>query len=95
MNANRREWLTKTVLLAQHTAPGRVAVGLRQKALLQRFLIATTASRVFPQPVNISVNPCYPRENDPELSAYQPLISGQKLIRVYSCSFAVKKTASN
>jgi hypothetical protein len=27
-----------------------LAVGLRQKALPQRFLIATMASRVFPQP---------------------------------------------
>jgi hypothetical protein len=30
---------------------------LRQKALLQRFLIATTAYSCFPQPANISVNP--------------------------------------
>jgi hypothetical protein len=30
-----------------------LAVGLRQKALLQRFLVATTANRVFPQPIHI------------------------------------------
>jgi hypothetical protein len=34
-----------------------LAVGLRQKALRQRFLIATTASRVFQQPTNIRANP--------------------------------------
>jgi hypothetical protein len=30
---------------------GRVAVGLRQKALPRRFLLATTANRVFQQPI--------------------------------------------
>jgi len=35
------------MLLAQHTANGHVAVGLRQKALLLRFLIATTAQQSF------------------------------------------------
>jgi hypothetical protein len=40
-----------------------LAIGLRQKALLQRFLIATTASRVFAQPANLRANPCYPRKN--------------------------------
>jgi hypothetical protein len=35
------------MLLAQHTARGRVAVGLRQEALSQRFLIATTAQQSF------------------------------------------------
>jgi hypothetical protein len=40
---------------AQHTAQAVLAVGLRQKALRQRFLIATTASRVFPQPIHIRV----------------------------------------
>jgi hypothetical protein len=39
-----------------------LAVGSRQKALLQRFLIATTAHSCFPQPANISGNPRYPRE---------------------------------
>jgi hypothetical protein len=39
-----------------------LAVGLRQKALPQCFLIATTASRVFQQRTNISGNPRYPRE---------------------------------
>jgi hypothetical protein len=39
-----------------------LAVGLRQKALPQRFLIATTANSCFPQPANISVNPRYPWE---------------------------------
>jgi len=40
------------VRLAQHTAEAVLAVGLRQKALRPRFLIATTASRVFPQPIS-------------------------------------------
>jgi hypothetical protein len=35
------------VLLAQHTAQSRVAVGLRQKARLKRFLFATTAQQSF------------------------------------------------
>jgi len=35
---------------------------LRQKALKQRFLIATTAYSYFPQPIHISGNPRYPRE---------------------------------
>jgi hypothetical protein len=39
------------------------AVGLRQKALRQRFLIATTAYSCFPQPVDIRDHPRYPREN--------------------------------
>ncbi len=40
--------MRKTVLLAQHTALAVLAVGLRQKALLQRFLLTNaTASRVF------------------------------------------------
>jgi hypothetical protein len=39
-----------------------LAVGLRQKALQQRFLIATTAYRRFPQPIHISGNPRDPRE---------------------------------
>jgi hypothetical protein len=48
---------------AARTRPEAVlAVGLRQKALQQRFLIATTASRVFQQPSNTSGNPWYPRE---------------------------------
>jgi hypothetical protein len=43
-------WLLKTVL--RSTRPQAVlAVGLRQKALRQRFLIATTASKVFSQPI--------------------------------------------
>ena len=37
--------LLKTMLLAQHTAHGRVAVGLRAEALPQRFLLATTAQQ--------------------------------------------------
>jgi hypothetical protein len=37
----------------QHTAKAVLAVGLRQKALRQRFLIATTASRVFQQPIRV------------------------------------------
>jgi hypothetical protein len=41
------------MLRKQHTAKAVLAVGLRQKALPQRFLIATTASRVFPQPINV------------------------------------------
>jgi hypothetical protein len=40
------------------------AVGLRQKALLQRFLIATTAYSCFPQPAYISGNRRYPRRKD-------------------------------
>jgi hypothetical protein len=47
-----------------------LAVGLRQKALPKCFLLATTASSVFQQPVNIRDYPRYQRENDPELSAY-------------------------
>jgi hypothetical protein len=39
------------VLRSQHTAKAVLAVGLRQKALRQRFLIATTASKVFSQPI--------------------------------------------
>jgi hypothetical protein len=34
-----------------------LAVGLRQKALPQRFLITTTASKVFQRPAEIRVNP--------------------------------------
>jgi hypothetical protein len=52
-----------------------LAVGLRQKALQQRFLIATTASRFFRQPLNIRDHLRYPREN----------------IRVNSRPFAVQK----
>jgi hypothetical protein len=37
------------VLLTQRTPHGVLAVGLRAEALRQRFLIATTASKVFPQ----------------------------------------------
>jgi hypothetical protein len=37
----------ETVLPVQHTAMAVLAVELRQKALLQCFLIATTASKVF------------------------------------------------
>jgi hypothetical protein len=45
MNANRREWLMKNgAALAAH-GQGRVAVGLRQKTLRQRFLFATTAQQ--------------------------------------------------
>jgi hypothetical protein len=43
------------VLRAQHTPHGVQAVGLRQKALLQRFLVATTAQQSF------SVARQYPR----------------------------------
>jgi hypothetical protein len=43
------------MLRSQHTAKAVLAVGLRQKALLQRFLIATTASRVFPQPARSAI----------------------------------------
>jgi hypothetical protein len=32
-----------------------LAVGLRQEMLRQRFLIATTDSKVFPQPIHICV----------------------------------------
>jgi hypothetical protein len=39
--------LTKNCAADAAQDQGRVAVGLRQKALQQRFLIATTASRVF------------------------------------------------
>jgi hypothetical protein len=39
-----------------------LAVGLRQKALQQRFLIATTAYRRFPQPADIRVDPCDQRK---------------------------------
>jgi hypothetical protein len=41
------------VLLTQHTATAVLAVGLRQKAPQQRFLIATTASRVFQQHIRV------------------------------------------
>jgi hypothetical protein len=34
-----------------------LAVGLRQKALPQCFLLATTASKVFPQPARIRDHP--------------------------------------
>jgi hypothetical protein len=54
--------LTKNCAADAAHDQGRVAVGLRQKALQQRFLIATTASRVFQQRTNISGNPRYPRE---------------------------------
>jgi hypothetical protein len=40
--------LLKNCAARQHTAKAVLAVGLRQEALLQRFLIATTANRVFP-----------------------------------------------
>jgi hypothetical protein len=46
-----------------------LAVGLRQKALRQRFLIATTANSCFPQPSHISENLRHPRENNSEISA--------------------------
>jgi hypothetical protein len=39
--------IAEKLLLAQHTAMAVLAVGLRQKALLPCFLIATTASTVF------------------------------------------------
>jgi len=50
-----------------------LAVGLRAETLLQRFLLATTASSVFQQPPNIRANPpalrssrseggCHPRK---------------------------------
>jgi hypothetical protein len=48
----------KNCAAAQHTPHGVLAVELRQKALLQRFLIATTAGKVFPQPANISAHQC-------------------------------------
>jgi hypothetical protein len=51
MNTDKRGWLTKNCAAAQHTAKAVLAVGLRQKALRQRFLLATTAGKVFPQPV--------------------------------------------
>jgi hypothetical protein len=34
-----------------------LAVGLRQKMLQQRFLIATTAYSCFPQPAHIGIDP--------------------------------------
>jgi hypothetical protein len=37
-----------------------LAVKLRQKALRQRFLIATTAYSRFPQPIHIRISPRYP-----------------------------------
>jgi hypothetical protein len=40
--------LLKNCAARQYTAKAVLAVGLRQEALFQRFLIATTASRVFP-----------------------------------------------
>jgi len=44
----------KTVLRTQHTASAVLAVGLRQEALRPRFLIATTASKVFLQPIRVN-----------------------------------------
>jgi len=34
-----------------------LAVGLQAEALLQRFLLATTAGKVFPQPAHIGIDP--------------------------------------
>jgi hypothetical protein len=53
MNANTRRWLMKNCAASAAHGQGRIAVGLRQKELPQRFLIATTASRVFQQPIVI------------------------------------------
>jgi hypothetical protein len=60
MNANRL--LENCAARAAHGLRPCWLVGLRQKALPQCFLIATTASRVFQQPANISGNPRYPRK---------------------------------
>jgi hypothetical protein len=70
----------KNCAAAQHTAEAVLAVGLRQKALPQRFLIATTAGKVFPQPVNIGVNPCS---------------SAVKKTEVCSWAFGVQRSALN
>jgi hypothetical protein len=66
MNANRpyfakatkgrREWLMKNCAAAQHTAKAVLAVGLCQEPLRQRFLIATTASRVFQQSLSVIIS---------------------------------------
>jgi hypothetical protein len=66
-DADTRRLVKNCAANAAH-GQGRVAVGLRQKALRQRFLIATTASRVFQQPVNIRVNsrPFAVKKSDPK-----------------------------
>jgi hypothetical protein len=71
----------KTVLLVQHTAKAVLAVGLRQKALPPRFLIATTASRVFPQPHKSIPTPLF----RPSVTSVFKI-----RIRVHSCPSAVK-----
>jgi hypothetical protein len=47
MNANRREWLMKNCAALAAHGKAVLAVGLRQKALPQCFLLATTASQSF------------------------------------------------
>jgi hypothetical protein len=62
MNTNRREWLLKNYAASAAHGQGRVGRRVAPESTAQRFLIATTASRVFQQPVLICVNPRYPRE---------------------------------
>jgi hypothetical protein len=80
MNANRRELVDeKLCWLVQHTAYGRLGRRVAtRKTLPQRFLIATTASRVFQQ--SISDHQCP--------SVVKNLIRN---IRVHSRPFAVSK----
>jgi hypothetical protein len=47
-----REWLMKNFCERSTRPEAVLAVGLRQKALPKCFLLATTASRVFQQPIS-------------------------------------------
>jgi hypothetical protein len=88
----------KTVLLARHTAAGRVGRRVVPESLPQRFLIATTAPSCFSRPADISlafvalgakqgVNPRYPRKK--LISAHKCSSAVQKLICVHERPFAV------
>jgi hypothetical protein len=50
----------------------KTPIKANQEALPQRFLVATSASKVLPQPVNIRVNPrpSAVKKSDPEISDY-------------------------
>jgi hypothetical protein len=62
------------MLLAQHTANGRVAVGLCQEALPLRFLIATTAQQGFPTPISENQCPSVFKYPIRKISVYSRLI---------------------
>jgi hypothetical protein len=75
------------VLPAQHTALAGWAVGLRQKTLRQRFLIATTAQQSF------SAACSYQRQSEPsagEMILRLVIISGNEWLKIFSESAIIR-----